>query len=176
MEAVATRLVRHPGDERSKRLRHMIGHGGESFVAHVHAAERLGQRHHAEPQRFPRLDPVRRLRRARIEAKPYDLRGSAADIEHHRRAGFLVGEIADAGRGEMRLSLAIDNFELDAEPFANLGDKVRPIGGRTAGFGRDGAGASDATRRHLVPADLQGLKRARDRRLAQASGQRQPLA
>ena len=115
---------------------------------------------------FTRFD---RLRRARIEAKPYDLGGSAPDIEHNRRAGVLVGEIADAGRGEMRLGLAVDNLELDAEPFANLGDKVWPIGGRAAGFGRDGARASDPTRRHLVPTDLQGFNRAGDRRLAQAS-------
>ena len=113
---------------------------------------------------------------AGIEAEPYDFRGSAPDVEHHGRLGVLVGEIANPCGGEMRLSLAVDNFELDAEPFANHGDEVGPVGGRAAGFGGDRAGAGDPARHHLVAAYLQGLERACDRRLAQASGQRQPLA
>ena len=166
METVATRLVRHPGDERRKRVRDMGGHGDESVLAHVHAAECLGQRDHAEPQRLPGLHPVCRLRRATIEAEPYDLRRSAPDVEHHRRLGVLIGEIANTCGGEMRLSLAVDNFELYAEPFANHGDEVGPIGCRAAGFGGDRASAGDPARHHLVPADLQGFERARDRRLA----------
>ena len=69
------------------------------------------------------------MRGARIAAEPDDLRGPAADIEHHRRAGVLVGEIANTRRGEMRLGLAIDDLEVDVEPLANHGDEVRPVGG-----------------------------------------------
>ena len=75
-----------------------------------------------------------------------------------------------------RLGLAVDDLELDAEPLADRGDEGRPVGGGAAGLGGDGASPGHAARRHLVAADLQGLERARDRRLAQASGLRQSLA
>src|SRR5580704_5481957 len=104
--------------------------------------------------------------RARIEAEPYDFRRSAPDVEHHGRLGVFIGEVADPRGGEMRLGLAVDNFELYAESFANHSDEVGPVGGRAAGFGGDRAGAGDPTRNHLVAAFLQGLERACNRRLA----------
>ena len=76
----------------------------------------------------------------------------------------------------MGLGLAVDDFELDPDPLPNRRDEGRPVGGRAAGLGGDGAGPGHAPRRHLVAAHLQRLERARDRRFAQATGQRQPFA
>ncbi len=76
----------------------------------------------------------------------------------------------------MRLSLAVDNLEFDAEAFPHLVDEFRPIDGGAARFRRDGAGAGDAARDHLVAADAQGFERAVDRRLAEPSAGRQALA
>ena len=79
--------------------------------------------------------------------------------------GVAVGEVADASGGEMRLGLAVDDFEGDAEALADRGDEVGAVGGGAAGLGGDGAGARHAARRHLVAADSQRLERPRDRRL-----------
>ena len=76
----------------------------------------------------------------------------------------------------MRLGLVIDDFEVDAEPLAHRGGEGRPVGGRAAGLGRDGAGPGHPARDHLVAAHPKRLESARNSGLAQAPGQRQPLA
>ena len=76
----------------------------------------------------------------------------------------------------MRLGLAVDDLEINAEALLHQSDELRAVSGRTAGFGRDGAGAGHAARGHLVAANAQRLEGARDGRLSQAAAQRQAFA
>ena len=90
--------------------------------------------------------------------------------------GLAVGELAATGDRQRRLRLAVDDLQLEVEPFAHPLEELDAVFRGAAGFGGDQPRPRHPARRHLVAADPQRVERALDRRFAEPAGMGEALA
>ena len=176
MEAVAALAGRRRARRRARALVDAARHRREDLGRHVVAAECLGERDDAEPQRFPRLDAAARRssRRRRvsqtISEEPPPISNSTVDSAvasasspqpaAARRASVSRSTISSCSPSRSR-TCARNSAPFSAARHASVAIRRARVTPRAA---------------HLVAADLQRLDRALDRRLAQPAGLRKPLA
>jgi len=138
----------------------------------------LGERHHADRQRYPGLD-LRQRRTApagRRTVEADQLRGATADVEQHHAIGIRIDERRAAGGGERRLGFTVDDVELEPDLLGNSRAKLVAVLGGATSLGRDQSRPRHAAVAHLVAANGQRLDGPADRRVADASGFRDAFA
>ena len=123
------------GGERRHMLRDLLHHAGIGVYRDVAAAEMLGERHDAERDRHPGLDPRRCVLLGGIALDPHQFGRAAADVEQDGAPSPGVEQRRAADHGQRRLGLAIDNFELNAGFLRDAGAKMEldALGKRTVG-------------------------------------------
>ena len=166
------------GRELADPLRHLGDHRLEHRAGDRVAAMPLGQRHHAERDRYPALDGGlgRPAPRRRAAPEPHQLGGAAADVEQDDALGVGVDQRRAAGRGEGGLGLAVDDLEVEPDLAQDAGVELVAVLGGAARLCRDQAGAAGAALVHLVATHAERRDGALDRRLADAAGGGNPLA
>ncbi len=136
----------------------------------------LGQGDDAARDRHPCLDSRHWIRLVRIALDPDQFGRAAADIEQDGAASPRIEQRRAADHRERRLGLAVD----DLQPDAGFGRDPLPeligIGSRAAGFGGDQPQPPGLAIADLVAANAERGDGAVDRRLADGTGRRDPLA